>query len=267
MNINASLIITTYNWVEALNLVLMSVNNLSLKPLEVIIADDGSNSETKELVTRWSKKMSLPIIHVWQEDKGFRAARIRNKAALAANGNYLIYIDGDCILRPNFIKNHIKLAKKGYFVAGNRVLIDRDFSEEILDQQLDISVFKPFQYLPTSLGRRWPLFEIPLGFIRTIHRNNWKKLKGCNFAAWKDDVFLINGSDESFIGWGYEDSEMAIRLLNNGIKLLNGRFSTTVLHIWHKERDRSFQTENWAKLQHVLKSNKLTAEKGLKAMP
>ena len=79
--------------------------------------------------------------------------------------------------------------------------------------------------------------------------------------------FLINGSDESFIGWGYEDSEMAIRLLNNGIKLLNGRFSTTVLHIWHKERDRSFQTENWAKLQHVLKSNKLTAEKGLKVLP
>ena len=193
----------------------------------------------------------------------FSIGKIRNKAAIQAKGDYLVFIDGDCLLRENFVKNHINLASPGYFVAGNRVLIKEEFTKELIREQKQIHQLRPWQYSSTQLKRRWPLLELPLGPIRKLRRNSWKPLKGCNFALWKKDFFAINGVDEAFVGWGYEDSEMTVRLLHNGLKLLSGRFSTTVLHIWHPEQDRSNENENWKKLHEVINSNKKVACLGI----
>ena len=118
-----SLIITTYNWPESLLLVLESVRCQVTTPSEIIVADDGSDFKTKEVINNFNNDYGLNIIHSWQEDKGFRAAKARNKAILQASGDYIILIDGDTILHPNFVKDHCDFAEPGYFVQGSRVLI------------------------------------------------------------------------------------------------------------------------------------------------
>lgn len=263
MTIKLSLIISTYNWPEALELVLRSAINQKVTPYEVIIADDGSKAPTKELIDVYKNKFSCPLIHIWQEDNGFQLAQIRNKAAAAASGEYLVFIDGDCLIRPSFIRNHLKLAKTGCFISGNRALLLKDFSSQVLKEKTCIETWKPTHFTSNQINRAWALNSIPLGPIRSLKSKCWKQLKGCNFAIWKNDLIAINGLDESFIGWGYEDSELTIRLLRYGLKNRSGRLATTVLHLWHKEQDRTQEHENWAKLQDVLNGDKRIAEKGI----
>lgn len=263
MDLNLSLVITTYNWPIALNAVLRSVENQQHLPDEVIIADDGSSKETLHIIQQWQAKNSFKIIHIWQKDEGFQAAKIRNKAAAAASGDYLIFLDGDCILRPNFIKQHRRLASKGYFVAGNRALLSEQFTNEILNNNTPIECWPTAQFSAPQINRTWPLRYIPLGPIRKFSPAKWKGAKTCNLALWKSDLIQVNGLDEAFIGWGYEDSDFVIRLLRAGIKHLNGRLATTVLHLWHSENDRTQEQENWAKLQDVLNGDKRVAEKGI----
>ena len=123
-DISVSIIIPTYNWPEALNLCLQSVLVQSILPGEIIIADDGSKQETSDLINNIKRKSPIPIIHVWQEDNGFRLAQIRNKAIAKSCKDYIIQIDGDVILHKDFIKDHIRFARKGSFVSGSRVLIN-----------------------------------------------------------------------------------------------------------------------------------------------
>ena len=111
-----SLIIATYNWYQALELVLLSVSKQTILPDEIIIADDGSNKETKNLVEKYQKKLRTPIKHVWQEDEGFRKTKILNKSFFQAKGEYIIQIDGDIIIHSKFIEDHLKNAKKNIFL-------------------------------------------------------------------------------------------------------------------------------------------------------
>lgn len=263
MNLNVSLVVTTYNWPSALDAVLRSIENQQCRPNEVIIADDGSTEETSDIIKKWASKSSLNIRHVWQEDNGFQAAKIRNKAASLAKGDYIIFLDGDCLLRPDFIAQHKRLALKGYFVAGNRVLFSSSFTDKILNHQIEPEGWEPSQYSSEQINRTWPLRYVPLGILRKRAPNKWQGVKTCNLGVWKSDLILVNGLDEAFIGWGYEDSDLVIRLLRAGVKHLNGRLATTVLHLWHHENDRSQEQENWAKLQEVLNGDKKLAEKGI----
>ena len=116
--ISISVIVTTYERPKALNAVLKSLSLQIILPTEIIIADDGSQQKTRSLIKSWQSKIACPLIHIWQEDKGFRAARIRNLGALSAKGNYLIFLDGDCIVFPDFISQHMYLAEPNYMVMG-----------------------------------------------------------------------------------------------------------------------------------------------------
>lgn len=263
MNAEISLIITTYNWPEALDAVLRSVSNQRLLPAEVVIADDGSRSETRDLISKWQHKAPFAIKHIWQEDDGFQAARIRNKAAAAASGDYLIFLDGDCLLRPDFIKRHQKLATPGYFVAGNRALLTESFTTELLSEQIEAECWPANRFNEDQINRTWPLRYIPLGPLRKRNSQKWQGVKTCNLGVWKTDLIKTNGLDEAFIGWGYEDSDLVIRLLRNDVHRLNGRLATTVLHLWHKEHDRSQEQENWQRLQDVINSDKKKAVQGI----
>ena len=130
-----SLIITTYNWPESLELVLRSIECQTITPEEIIIADDGSTSETKAVMSKFQKKSELNFIYSWQADKGFRAAKSRNKAIVKSNTDYIILIDGDMILHPRFIEDHINNAQSGYFAQGFRVLLTQNKTKRIFDQQ------------------------------------------------------------------------------------------------------------------------------------
>jgi glycosyltransferase involved in cell wall biosynthesis len=263
-----SVVVTTYNWPYALRVVLEALCSQKTQvPFEIIVADDGSKKETTQLIAHFKKKNAIPVKQVWQSDEGFRAAAIRNKAIQVSSGDYLIFLDGDCIPRENFIERHFELAEKGFFVVGNRVLLNKEFTITALSQILPLYKWSFLQWciarLKGDCNRVLPFITVPFGQVRYSALKRWQGAKGCNFAAWKSDIIQVNGWEEQFEGWGYEDSDLVIRLLRLGVKRKEGRFYLPVIHLWHPENDRTREVENWARLEFNRKSTRIEAEKGL----
>jgi len=254
-----SLIITTYNWPESLNLVLMSVVNQTIVPEEVIIADDGSNDETKEIINKFQKDSELNIIHSWQEDNGFRAAKSRNKAIAKSSGDYIILIDGDIIVHPKFVQDHANNAKIGYFIQGSRVLLNQNITKQIIiSKRINFS----FLYQESQNKKN----AIHSNFLSKIFSNNKNSLGGvrsCNIAFFKQDCININGFNNEFEGWGKEDSEFVVRLMNSGIKRKNLRFNAIQYHLWHKEVDRKHLDANNQLLQYAIEHKLKVCKKGI----
>ena len=265
-----SVIVSTYNRPDALSLILKAFNYQTDRDFEVIIADDGSGVETRKTINRMIIDSNYPITHVWQEDKGFRLAMIRNRAATKAKGDYLIFLDGDCIPRANFIETHRKLAQNGFLVAGNRILLSEEFTSLVLKNEEKIwnySFKNWFKiYLKKGINRLHPLIVCPyFNNLRNL-KDNWKKARGCNFALYKKDYFSVNGCDSSFEGWGYEDSDLAIRLIHSGVKIKSGRYATGVFHLYHKENDRTLEKDNLNKLNSILNSDVVRARCGIEEL-
>ncbi len=262
-----SLIVTTYNRPDALKLVLQALDEQNDKDFEVIIGDDGSREETTQLIKQLQSEVKYPLIHAWQNDEGFRLARVRNLATLKSHGEYLIFLDGDCIPRRDFIKVHRKLMQTNTVVAGNRVLLSQEYTNKVLASQERIesnSFFKWIKlYLKGNIKRILPLINLHGYSSKLRYNKSWKKVRGCNFALFRKDLFNVNGCDSSFEGWGYEDSDLAIRLIHNGIKIKSGRYASAVLHLFHKENDRSLQKENLQRLQKRINSDQVKAVDGI----
>lgn len=256
-----SVIVTTYNWPDALSACLTSLLAQEDRHFEILVADDGSNSATSELITDFKKQTGIPIQHIYQEDMGFRAGTIRNKAVAASSGRYLLFMDGDCVALPSFIKRHRALAQIGYFVPGNRLLLSKSYTPLVLEQNLPLHL-KPFAFflglwLKRRINRLLPLLYLPFHFWRYREPHLWQKAMTCNLALWKEDFLAVNGFDEVFEGWGYEDSDLIIRLLHYGVKRKEGRFAVPVLHLWHNQNDRSKHDENYQRLLERLKDMQL----------
>ena len=257
-----SLVITTYNWVQALKLCLESVLAQTVLPKEIIIADDGSKQETIDLIKNF--QMSYPnvnIIHSWQEDKGFRAGMSRNRAISKTTGKYVIILDGDLILERHFVQDHIESKEKGCFIQGSRVIMSKEKSQEILNGKI--------LKLPKIMFEKG--FKNKLNMIRnkilsklmTTKDKNLKGIRSCNMSFFNEDLELVNGFEEKIEGWGREDSELALRLFNNNIKKKKLKFKALTYHIFHKENDRSRLKKNDEMLQEAIDNKKMRAEKGL----
>jgi len=265
--IKISVIVTTYNWPQALRAVLNAlVEQKTIHPFEIIIADDGSREETAKLVREFKNKSPIPLLHIWQPDEGFKAAAIRNKAILVADGDYIVFLDGDCIPREDFINKQMLLAEVNTFVVGNRVLLNRDFTVAALSQQLSLHQWSFFRWWMTwfkgHCNRISPFLRLPFsGSFKSCHR--WRGAKGCNLSIWKADLLQVNGWEEKFVGWGYEDSDLVIRLLQNAVKRKSGRFRIPVVHLWHPENDRSLEPKNAVLLQERRKNKQLCADQGI----
>lgn len=254
-----SLIITTYNWHEALELSLFSVFKQSTLPLEIIIADDGSKEETKKLIQKMQSFSPVLLIHSWQEDDGFRVAASRNRAIAKASGEYIIIIDGDMILHHHFIKDHIGCAQESYFIQGSRGIMSPAISQEILQNKTS-HILTPF--LP-QLRNRLNTFYIPL-LSKLICNRSTQKHKGirtCNISMFKDDIIKVNGFNEDFVTWGREDSEFVERLYNIGIHRKNLKFGGIQFHIYHKEGSSS--TQNNAILQKAIDTKLTWCDNGI----
>jgi GT2 family glycosyltransferase len=251
-----------------LNLCLASLLAQHDTHFEIIIADDGSNAFHAKINKNNISQTPINIRYVYHEDLGFRAGTIRNKAVAISKGDYLIFIDGDCILQTDFISQHRQLAAYGYFVAGNRVLLNNIFTQEIVANSIPLHL-KPLKYfillrLQNKINRFSSLLRLPLGCLRNIRPRKWQRAITCNLAIWKYDFIQVNGFDELFEGWGYEDSDLVIRLIHTGIKRKEGRFAVPVLHLWHKPNDRNNQDANYTRLlQHINDRNFIYAEKGI----
>jgi glycosyltransferase involved in cell wall biosynthesis len=237
------------------------------RDFEIIVADDGSKAETKAVIERYQQRAPFRIAHVWQENTGYRATMIRNKAVALSEANYIIFTDQDCVPRPDFVSRHARLAENGWFVPGNRVLLAQNFTEQILKNSEFIHDYHLAQWvvrrLRGDINRIRPLLKLPAGSWRKWQSSRWRGAKTCNLAVWRDDLIRVNGMDESYTGWGMEDSDLVIRLLRAGLRHKSGRFAVPVLHLWHKENDRSGLEENQRRLQQLLMATHIRALKGL----
>jgi glycosyltransferase involved in cell wall biosynthesis len=255
-----SLIITTYNRPDALAMVLESVNIQSIRPDEIIIADDGSDNSTKKCIVSFQNSSSLRVLHSWQEDKGFRAAKSRNKAIALSSSQYIILVDGDVILHKNFIEDHINNAESGFFIQGTRVLLSNEASKKTLKKnKIDFSFFQK------GLKNRKNL-------IRSVYLSRLFSKKGvqltgiktCNLSFYKLDAIKINGFNNNIEGWGREDSDFAVRLLNSGVNRKNVRFSLVQYHLWHQPSKKIQLPINNSILQESIDKKLKWCENGLK---
>ena len=256
-----SIIVTTYNRPRALEAVLRALAGQTHMADEVIVADDGSGEETRRLIEQLEDRLPYPLVYVWQEDRGFRAARIRNKAIARSTGAYLVLLDGDCIPNRHFVGDHLRLAKEGTFFQGKRVLVERSLAETF-----DWEHASDFWRLMKSLffrqlGNAHHLIRFP--WFPAVISPGLSGTRSCNMGVFRSDLYAVNGFNEAFEGWGREDSELVARLYNWGLKRRTHPFMATCFHLWHGENSRQRLSENDEMLNETMISNEYFTPRGL----
>ena len=254
-----SVVVTTFNRSDALLAVLEGLSRQNDMHFEVIVADDGSRSEHVQALSQSELARRLRVTHVWHPDVGFTLTRIRNRGVAAARGNYLIFLDGDCVPEVDFIARHRKLAQPGAFVSGSRVLLSESLStrvtaniEKITGRSIGYWVK---QRLLGHANKLSGLVRLPDWRGRLDKGIPWTRVRGCNMAFWRLDFERVDGFDESFVGWGHEDADFVLRLYHAGVIRKNGFCATEVFHLWHKEAVRHQASQNAATVEARSRSN------------
>jgi len=255
----ASVIISTYNQHLWLKKVLYSYEVQTESDFEIIIADDGSTIETKHVINEFIKKSKLSLKHVWQEDKGFRKTKILNKAILEASSDYIIFTDGDCIARNDFVATHLKLKKPNCFLSGGYFKLTKTISETITKEDIKSQLcFKSNWLLAKGLTKTFKINKLTSFGFKAWFLNTFTPTKatfdGMNVSGWKQDILDVNGFDER-MEYGGEDRELGERLLNNGIKFIQARYSVICLHLYH---ERPYANKN--KIDENKRLRKLTKQ-------
>lgn len=229
-----ALLLSTYNWPAALNLVLKSIIRQSVLPDEILIADDGSKEETKLLIESFQKISAVPIKHFWQEDLGFRKSRILNQAVAGTDAEYIIQVDGDCILHSKFVEDHINARATNTYLYGARVNILPEYVDSVFEKQII-----DFGYFSKEIKNKSRSLHVPfLASFYKVHKAYSDKFRGCNVSFWRKDFIEINGYNEDYEGWGREDSDLVIRMGNKGVLAKRLRYAGIVFHIHHKINSR-----------------------------
>lgn len=248
-----SVIVTTYNNPDYLRKVLDGFTLQTRLPDELIVADDGSGPETSECIGDFSSNATFPVRHIWHEDKGFRAARIRNEAVKASTGDYVVFLDGDCLVNRHFIADHLRLARKGHFVQGKRVIVRQAPSAHFSERDTNRFFSLIGLAFRGGISNSHHILRMPLLPARasTGHRG----IKTCNMGVFRDDILAVNGFNERFLGWGREDSEFAVRLYRYGLRRLDHPFMAICFHLWHRENDRTGLEDNDRMLQEAMQAD------------
>jgi glycosyltransferase involved in cell wall biosynthesis len=257
------LLVTTYERPDALARVLESVAAQSRLPDELIVADDGSGAHTATVIRGFAATASYAVHHVWQPHEGFRAGRARNLAIARARCDYLLLIDGDMVLDPRFIADHLALARRGRFSQGVRIRLDATATRRLL---------VPGSALPglgsAGLGllrRTYALRSLALAQNLREAANRVIAVKACNQGFWRDDLVAVNGFDETMTGWGAEDKELCARLSNAGIRRQTLLFAALAWHLGHPPADRLAAESNAARWRETVRSGRTRCPVGLDA--
>lgn len=264
-----SIIITTYNSEEWLRKVLFGYTVQTEQDFEIIIADDGSSEATKNIIESFQSKFKFPIIHVWQPDEGFQKCKILNKAILKANSDYLLFTDGDCIPRNDFVFQHLKHQEKGYFLSGGYFKLPMETSIAISPTEIvSQKAFSINWLVRNGVKKTFKLSKLTknswiAGFMNWVTTTK-KTFNGHNTSCFKADLLAINGFNEE-MQYGGLDREVGERLFNYGILGKQIRYSAICLHLDHK---RGYATpETWKKnnaIRNYNKKNNITKiEKGI----
>ena len=245
---STSIIVTTYNRPDALKLSLESMLRQTVAPDEIIVADDGSTGDTRAVVEALAGASSIPVLHVWQEDRGFRLSAIRNRAIARASGDYILQVDGDVLLDRHFVSDHLELAERGFFVCGSRVRLSPEVTRRVLsDEHFRPTLFNmPLSFAANSLRSRLLRHWMATRYGRRIDH-----LRGCNMAFWRDDLIRVNGFNEDLTQWGHEDGEIAFRLHFAGVGKKSLKMGGCVYHLYHPEASRSGEQRHLDELERV----------------
>ena len=236
-NPEIAIIISTYNSVEWLKKTLWGFANQSFKNFEILIADDGSTKDTQRVIAQLSPLFARPLKHIWHEDKGFRKTIILNKAIVHTQAEYLLFTDGDCIPKKNFVQVHIDYRKPDYFLSGGYFKLPLAISELISEEDIksqrcfDINWLKSKGLKASIKNQKLTAkgFLCPFLNLMTPTNASWN---GHNSSGWKKDILTVNGFDER-MQYGGEDRELGERLLNLGIKPKQIRYSAICVHLDH----------------------------------
>jgi glycosyltransferase involved in cell wall biosynthesis len=256
-----SVIITTYNRPDALKRVLDGLMFQTRLPDEIIIADDGSGKSTKAMLDSYLSQTRIRIEHVWHEDMGFRAARIRNMAIAKSCGDYLVLLDGDCIPEKHFIQDHLGLAQKGYFFQGKRVIVGQSAQSTFNHITCNSKTRLMGLALKKKISNCHHIFRIPFFPSYTISRLSG--VRSCNMGMFIDDIRAVNGFNHAFLGWGREDSEFVVRLFKYGLKRKENPFKAICFHLWHNENKRNCLEKNDKMLEQARASKSFFCKSGL----
>ncbi|MFP9098288.1 glycosyltransferase family 2 protein [Flavobacterium sp. RHBU_24] len=254
-----TLVTPTYNWPQALELLLLSVTRQTVLPNEVIVADDGSRDDTRALIAELQKTFPVPLIHVWHEDIKNRKPAIMNKAIAKAKYDYIIEVDGDIIMNRYFVQDHLTYSRPGQYLFGSRVTLLKEKLNELYEKKLT-----HFGFFDANITKRMRTLRMPffMLFEKQINKRS-HKLRGCNMSFWRSDFLAVNGFNESLTGWGQDDSELIERLHNLGIKGRRLKHTGIAYHIYHPEQSKTHVAHNFA-IEDETRAKKLTyIEKGI----
>jgi glycosyltransferase involved in cell wall biosynthesis len=255
-----SLVVSTYNWPEALAAVLASVERQRVLPDEVVVADDGSRDTTRQLVEAAAARFPVPLRHVWQPDDGFRLAQIRNRANAAARGDYIVQIDGDMVLHPAFVADHLAAARAGQFIGGSRVLLDPEASRRVLGGDAALGPFSP------GVRNRLNALRLPAAgaaVSRVLAARGLRSIRGGNMSYWRADFVAVNGYDEAYVGWGREDTDLVVRLLRAGRTRRLLKLAGVAYHLHHRENARTDLEQNEEILRRAMAAPDCRCERGV----
>ena len=256
-----SIVITTYNRSDALCLVLRALAAQDDRGFEIIVADDGSTQAHQDAIAACAAEIDWPVCHVWHPDVGFTASQARNLGVSVARGDYVVLLDGDCVVETDFVRRHRALAQTGCFVNGSRVLLSERLTHAALAATVRLhgqsAAFWLRQRLQHNASKITGLLRLPLFLHRAQKAFYWKRIRSCNMGVWRSDYLAVNGFDESFVGWGHEDADFVLRLHNQGITRKNGFCATEVYHLWHKQAARSGESRNAATVRQRMQSGQV----------
>jgi glycosyltransferase involved in cell wall biosynthesis len=241
MKTEATVIVSFYNKIDVLQLVLSGFERQSMKNFEIIIADDGSDPQAVEKIQQVILSYPLPLKHVWHADKGWRKNIIMNKAIVAASTGYIIFIDGDCIPHRHFIREHLLAKEKNLVLTGRRVLLSRNVSEFLTARKVRLgyleSLLMPWMILERFLGKGEFIentFYFKWKWIRNRINKKDKGLLGSNFSAHKEDLLAVNGFDERYLSpYVGEDTDLEFRLRLHGCRFKHLKHLAIQYHYYH----------------------------------
>lgn len=252
-----TLLVNTFNAPEALNKVLGAIRQQTALPFEILVADDGSGPETRTVLEKWRTRLPCELGHVWQENKGFRRTHVLNQAILRARGDYVVFLDGDCVPHAEFVGDHLALAEAGCWVQARRCFVKEPYVTDFTLDKISVAKWVVLGRIEQGLKA----FRTPWKSVR--RDKDLRGVIGCNLGIWKEDLIAVNGYDESFTGWGREDSDLAARLFHLGRKRKFVRGRAVVFHLNHPVASRAQLESNQARLEETLKTRRVRAVLGI----
>jgi GT2 family glycosyltransferase len=245
-----TVVVVTYEWPDALDLVLQALSEQRGESFEIVVAEDGSGAATAAVVERWKERLGKRLAYVRQRDEGWRQARNRNLGATAARGDFLVFLDGDCLARPRFVEAVRRAAAPGTFLAGKRLHLSAELSHRVLRERLpvwrwslgDWLLRAPRELFTSPRETATPGVLVPLRDRRLPWRTQEREFVppynayGFFFGVRRDDFERVNGFDMRFEGWGGEDEDLAARLRLAGLQCRWPGPRTTPVHLWHQPK-------------------------------